>query len=151
MEGITALIREVKSKRNQIKQLQEELNISLKPILSDISLMSTIYAWYKDIYPMGIDSSRESCTRFNLCFIFIILLLYSPQILIDSKIKFGIRDEIARVLGYAPCTISGYLQKVEFFYERYKDYKETIDFCCAELYNKLKEEQLLPKERIFLH
>lgn len=151
MESITALIISVKSKRNQIKLLQDQLNISLKPVLYDISLISTIYTWYKDIYPMNIDTTRESGTRFNLCFIFIILLLYSPQILMGSKIKFGIRDEIARILGYAPCTISDYLKKVEFFYERYKDYKDTIDFCYAELYNKLNDEQLLPKERILLH
>ena len=116
MENITELIRNVRAKRDQIASLQSELNISLYPTLVDISLMNTIYEWYKEIYPCEKKNTRDANTMFNLCFIFIVLLLYSPQVLIGSKIKFGIRNKIADILQYSPCTISGYLKKVEFFY-----------------------------------
>ena len=143
MENITELIREVRTKRDQIVSLQSELNISLRPIITDVTLMSDIYKWYKEIYPIEYANSRDATTRFNLCFIFISLLLYSPQVLIGSKIKFGIRNELANILGYSPCTISGYLQKVEFFYEKYKDYKDTIDFCYDIILSKLEIEGLI--------
>ena len=145
MENITELIRDVRAKRDKITSLQSELNISLQPVLTNVTLMGTLYEWYKEVYPHEHTGSRETNTRFNLCFIFIVLLLYSPQVLIGSKIKFGIRDELASILQYSPCTISGYLQKVEFFYERYKDYKETIDFCYDIILSKLEVEGLLEK------
>ena len=151
MENITELIRDVRFKRAQIVSLQSELNISLRPALTDISLMSTLYDWYKEIYPYEKNITRDTSTRFNLCFIFITLLLYSPQVLVGSKIKFGIRDKIAEIMQYSPCTISGYLQKVEFFYDRYKDYKDTIDFCYKSIYDRLKEENLLLKKGVTLH
>lgn len=151
MENITELIRDVRAKREQIASLQSELNISLSPVLTDISLISTLYDWYKEVYPDEKKNTRDTNTRFNLCFIFVVLLLYSPQVLIGSKIKFGIRNKIAEILQYSPCTISGYLQKVEFFYERYKDYKETIDHCYESLYRRLESENLLLKKGIILH
>lgn len=143
MQDITTLIQDVRNKQNQIRTLKRELNISLEPKLKDTDIIDVIFEWYKDIYPIDNNQGRNFNTHYILCFMFIIILFYSPRVLIGARMRLGIRSKMAQLLNYTPCTISSYLQKVEFFYDKYKDYRDTINFCYSEIYKRLLEEGII--------
>ena len=143
MQDITTLIQDVRNKQNQIRTLKRELNISLEPKLKDTDIIDVIFEWYKDIYPIDNNQGRNFNTHYILCFMFIIILFYSPRVLIGARMRLGIRSKMAQLLNYTPCTISGYLQKVGFFYDKYKDYRDTINFCYSEIYKRLLEEGII--------
>lgn len=143
MQDITTLIQDVRNKQNQIRTLKRELNISLEPKLKDTDIIDVIFEWYKDIYPIDNNQGRNFNTHYILCFMFIIILFYSPRVLIGARMRLGIRSKMAQLLNYTPCTISSYLQKVEFFYDKYKDYRDTINFCYSEIYKRLLKEGII--------
>lgn len=75
---------------------KEEISLSI-PLMQDLSQVGNIYDKF-----MSYHAGRNS-TMVRKQFIFVILYLYSPSALGGSKMRRGLREKIAKVLG---CTCS---------------------------------------------
>ncbi len=64
-------------------------------------------------------------------FLFIVLLIFSPRSLNGGKMRGGIRNLLATVLGCKPTSISGMCRNLLFEYRHYKDFREGVN-CCFE-------------------
>ncbi len=136
----------IRLKKIRIKksELSEEENAISTPILSDKSLIYEIYKdslrySTKEIVP---HASKMSPKRKK--FIFIILYLFSPSTLAGGKTVYGIRGEIAKVVGIqSESTISNNCEDVVFLYQNYGDFSEDIDYLYTEIINRLKFRGLI--------
>ena len=91
-------IAEIKSIREQKSKLSEREKELTEPILTDLDMIGMLYRWFQEII-----SQKEIFRSGNVTqrkkFIFIILFLYSPSTLAGGKMKNGLRDKLAEVLG----------------------------------------------------
>lgn len=137
-------ISELKSIREQKSRLSEREQELVKPILSDLNIIPIIFKWYCEIVGNCGLSQRRASSCFRQKFIFIILFLYSPSTLAGGKIVKGIRDILARILGFkSPTGISNLYVNVMFNYNNYKDYRTDINYLYTEIINRLKFKGLI--------
>jgi hypothetical protein len=98
-------IAEIKSIREQKSKLSEREKELTEPILTDLDMIGMLYRWFQEII-----SQKEIFRSGNVTqrkkFIFIILFLYSPSTLAGGKMKNGLRDKLAEVLGVNAQTIT---------------------------------------------
>ena len=105
---------------------EEECTLS-KPILTDKSLIKTIYDYFVEVLSERNCSPQVESVIQRKKFIFIILYLYSPRTLAGGKMKSGLRDEISKVLGVqSMSTISNNCSDVVFLYQNYSDFSKDI-------------------------
>ena len=92
-------IAEIKSIREHKSKLSEREKELTEPILTDLDMIGMLYRWFQEII-----SQKEIFRSGNVTqrkkFIFIILFLYSPSTLAGGKMKNGLRDKLAEVLGF---------------------------------------------------
>ena len=134
----------LKKIRIEKSELSEEESSLTSPILSDKSLVRDIYQIFIELQtnrgcPPCIDSVHQ-----RKKFIFIILYLFSPSTLAGGKTVYGIRSEIAKVLGIqSECTISNNCEDVVFLYQNYADFSGDIEYLYTEIVNRLKFKGLI--------
>ena len=131
-------IAEIKSIREQKSRLSEREKELTEPTLTDLEMIGTLYNWFQDII-----SQKEKFRVGNVTqrkkFIFIILFLYSPSTLAGGKMKNGLRDKLAEVLGVnAQTTISNNRNNLVFSYQLYKYFRQDADWIYGEIMEKLK-------------
>lgn len=137
-------ILELKSiKEEQIRLSEKEKELS-KPLLKDLSLISTIFEWYCELRGnCGLPERRDG-SAFRQKFIFIILLLYSPNSLAGGKMARGIRDILAGILRVkTPSGISNNYSNVMDFYNIYEGYRKDMNYLYEEILNRLKIKGLI--------
>lgn len=127
---------EIRSIRDQKARLSERERELTKPILTDLDMIPTLYGWFKDIV------SQQEIFRANVPqrkkFIFIILILYSPSVLADGKMKRGLRNKLAEVFGLnGKSTISDNLNGLYLSYQLYKYFRQDIHRIYIEIMNRL--------------
>ena len=67
------------------------------------------------------------------------MFLYSPGTLAGGKIGKGIRDALAKVLGFkAPTAISNLCTDVMFLYSNYKDFRRDINCIYVQILERFK-------------
>ena len=72
----------------------------------------------------------------------IILFLYSPSTLAGGKMKNGLRDKLAEVLGVnAQTTISNNCNNLVFSYQLYKYFRQDVDWIYGEMMERIKPEK----------
>lgn len=135
---------ELKSIREQKSRLSErEQELSL-PVLTDLSLIPEIYGWFKEILS-GMDCSLhpESVTQ-RKKFLFIVLFLFAPSVLAGGRLPNGIRAEISGVFpDVSPCVISNNIADVSFIYQKYKDFRQDIEYLYNQIVERLKVKGLI--------
>lgn len=136
-------VSELKSIREQKSILSEREQELVKPLLSDLSLVSVLYDWFKDIlesmgFPPRVDSPHQ-----RKKFIFIILFLYSPSTLAGGRVSNKIREELSKVVSCYPSYISHNIENVLFLFQQYKDFRQDIDYIYTEIVNRLKVKGLI--------
>ena len=111
---------ELKSIREQKSRLSEREQELSSPILTDISLITEIYEWFKEILSgMACPPNPDSVTQ-RKKFLFIVLFLFSPSVLAGGRLPNGIRAEISGVFpDVSPCVISNNIYDVSFIYQQY--------------------------------
>lgn len=128
-----SIISEIKSIREDIARLSSLESELTRPTLSDLSLIPTIYDWVIEAAKL-LPKRRKSILDKE--FIFIVLFLYSPGTLAGSKIKLGVRKQIADSLGLNSCTaVSNKCDLIVFMYKTYKYFREDLSF----IYSKIME------------
>ena len=127
---------ELKSIREQKSRLSEREQELASPILTDLSLIPEIYDWFKDLLAgMDCPPNPESVTQ-RKKFLLIVLFLFAPSVLAGGRLPNGIRAEISSVFpDVSPCVISNNIADVSFIYQKYKDFRQDIEY----LYNQIVE------------
>ena len=131
-------IAEIKSIREQKSKLSEREKELTEPTLTDLNMIETLYGWFQEII-----SQKEMFRLGNVTqrkkFIFIILFLYSPSTLAGGKMKNGLRNKLAEVLGVSAQTaISDNLNYLVFSYQLYKYFRQDVDWIYGEILERLK-------------
>ena len=134
-------IAEIKSIREQKSKLSEREKELTEPILTDLDMIGMLYRWFQEII-----SQKEIFRSGNVTqrkkFIFIILFLYSPSTLAGGKMKNGLRDKLAEVLGVnAQTTRSNYRNNLVFSYQLYKYFRQDVDWIYGEMMERIKPEK----------
>ena len=134
-------IAEIKSIREQKSKLSEREKELAEPILTDLDMIGMLYRWFQEII-----SQKEIFRSGNVTqrkkFIFIILLLYSPSTLAGGRMKNGLRDKLAEVLGVnAQTTISNNRNNLVFSYQLYKYFRQDVDWIYGEMMERIKPEK----------
>ena len=134
-------IAEIKSIREQKSKLSEREKELTEPTLTDLNMIETLYGWFQEII-----SQKEIFRSGNVTqrkkFIFIILFLYSPSTLAGGKMKNGLRDKLAEVLGVnAQTTISNNCNNLVFSYQLYKYFRQDVDWIYGEMMERIKPEK----------
>ena len=123
-------IAEIKSIREQKSKLSEREKELTEPILTDLDMIGMLYRWFQEII-----SQKEIFRSGNVTqrkkFIFIILFLYSPSTLAGGKMKNGLRDKLAEVLGVNAQTT----------YQLYKYFRQDVDWIYGEMMERIKPEK----------
>ena len=101
-------------------------------------MIGMLYRWFQEII-----SQKEIFRSGNVTqrkkFIFIILFLYSPSTLAGGKMKNGLRDKLAEVLGVnAQTTISNNRNNLVFSYQLYKYFRQDVDWIYGEMMERIK-------------
>ena len=109
-----------------------------EPTLTDLNMIETLYGWFQEII-----SQKEMFRLGNVTqrkkFIFIILFLYSPSTLAGGKMKNGLRNKLAEVLGVSAQTaISDNRNNLVFSYQLYKYFRQDVDWIYGEMMKRLK-------------
>ena len=133
-------IAEIKSIREQKSKLSEREKELTEPILTDLDMIGMLYRWFQEIISQKIFRSGNVTQRKK--FIFIILFLYSPSTLAGGKMKNGLRDKLAEVLGVnAQTTISNNRNNLVFSYQLYKYFRQDVDWIYGEMMERIKPEK----------
>ncbi len=129
----------VKELRDLIKNSEEvskEIERLRAPLLTDLCHIGTIYSFYLELL------HRRGWSRSNVYhrgkFIFAILYFYSPITLAGGSTEKGVRDEIARIVGVVPTTISTNISEMGFSYAYYSDFRADVDSICSEVAKRFK-------------
>lgn len=134
-------ILEIKSIREQKSKLSKREKELTEPVLTDFGMIDTLYEWFQEIviqkekFKAGNVSQRKK-------FIFIIILLYSPGTLAGGRMKHGLRNKLAEVLGInARTTISDNRNDLVFSYRMYKYFRQDVDRIYGEMMERIKLEK----------
>ena len=137
-------ISELKSIREQKSRISERERELSAPILQDVELIKTIWAWFREIQDERDCPSRSGGTQQRKMFIFIILFLYSPSVLAGGRIPNGLRESIAMAIDWKDRTfISHNIESVVFLYQNYKDFRSDIDYLYIEIESRLRGQGLI--------
>ena len=108
--------------------------------LSDYGLIGKLYSFFcnklNEIHP-GIDV-REVQNRRK--FLFIVLALYSPKTFAGVRMKMGLRNKLAQVLGCSEADITYYCRNLTFHYRLYPGFRSDIDKVYEELKKSFEQE-----------
>lgn len=109
---------------------KEELSLSI-PLMDDLSKVGNIY----DIY-MNFHKDRKALLV-RKQFIFIILYFYSPSALGGSKMRRGLREKIAEVLGCTCSNVSHDYKNIGFYYKTYKNFRLDVNEMIEKIFQEL--------------
>lgn len=135
IEEIDKVVIELADIRAQKGMLSRREASLAMPILYDISELSQVYDWFMEYY----DFKETDLWRKK--FIFVALFFFSPHSLSGAKIRRGLREKIASLLGYSPSNVSHDYQKVYFLYKTYRDFREDLKKVIEYVHTKIKEER----------
>lgn len=134
----------LKKIRSEKSELSIEENALASPVLEDKSLIHEIYKIFREIQEERDCPPNPASVTQRKKFIFIILYLFSPSTLVGGKMKPGLREEMARVLGIKSADIiSKNCEDVVFLCRYYKDFSEDIRYIYTEIMNRLKVKGLV--------
>ena len=132
-------IAEIKNIREQKSRLSEREAELVKPRLTNLELIPTIYDMFKEVLcVLGLASRGRIFQR--KVFLFIVLFLFVPSVLAGGRIPNGVRKALENVFPKVrPCTISNNIADVAFLYQQYKYFRSDVNIIYNEILNRLKE------------
>lgn len=126
------IIRVENTHRKKI-DIEKEERLLTAPLISDYSKITDVYNIYLDeiakskINPKSLESRR--------IFIFIVFRLFCPAVYTGRKLKRGIRDKLAEVLGCEASIISHDFRNLTFHYKKYRNFRIAVN----EIYDSIME------------
>lgn len=122
----------IKSAKAELSREEAELSA---PILTDTSLVKVIYDIF--VQHTGRTVKRHSTSLDRKMFLFVVLYFFCPAALAGFKIRRGLRDSIAEVLGCTSSNVSHDYRDVGFYYVTYKGFRECVSNIITEASDKL--------------
>lgn len=124
-DNIEKNLRETMERIKYIREMKamlskEEVSLSL-PLMDDLWMVGNIY----DLF-LSYHKNRKS-KMVQKQFIFIILYLYSPSTLGGSKMRRGLRERIAEVLGCTCSNVSHDYKNISFYYTTYRTFRDDVN------------------------
>lgn len=114
---------EIKERKAVLSREEQSLS---EPPMSDLTMIGNIFDMFMD-YCDGVKKQL----LFRKMFIFIILYFYSPSALAGSKMRRGLRERIAAVLGCTSSNISHDYKNVSFYYMTYRSFRQHVNCAIA--------------------
>ena len=116
---------------NAIRKERENLEIRereiLKPLLTDLSLMSTIKEMFIGILAEKPLPPLASSPAQRRKLLFVILYLYAPGVLLGDRFPNGVRKAIVDIFPDAsPAVISHNSNDLLFLFENYRDFRDEV-------------------------
>lgn len=130
-------LKELKKEKNKIKDRESELT---RPLLSDLSLINTIYTWFWEIMDERDRPPKRESILQRKKFLFIILYLYFPKYFLGIKMPKGLRVYLSNIVGYEnPTMISHMCHDIVDQYMIYKDIRKDVSDMSQRIVIHLKE------------
>lgn len=124
-----SLIRLAKTAREDMKQLERNINDALEPTLKDLGLMEDAYNLFLSFLQC---SKMVMNTNNRKKFLFIAVYLFCPSVLIGHTMPRGFRDRVKDVINVKSATaVSNDVANLLFLYNHYKDFREDVDSAYA--------------------
>ncbi len=143
-DDVFSQINDILSIKQEMKVLQGKYNTLSLPLLNNTTHLPQILEWYNDVSPDYGKSNRDAKTMYAQCFIFVVVMLYTPCTLAGGKLPFGIRTQLSNILQYkSPTSISNIVPNLIFLYRNYRCLRERVDTAFEYICGKLKSLNLL--------
>ena len=131
------IIRVENTHRKKIMLEKEEQEL-ITPIIKDYDQVGEIYGIFSD------EISRKTNLKLNSIesrriFILIVMRLFCPAVFVGRKLKHGIRNKMASILGCEASVISHDFRNLTFHYKKYKHFRETVDMIYDAIMETLSE------------
>lgn len=138
MSLIEYIIRVENTHRKKVL-LEREENELVSPIIRDYSQMSEVYGIFSDELARREDNHTLSSIENRRIFILIAMRLFCPSVFVGRKLKHGIRDQMATILGCEASVISHDFKNLTFHYKKYRRFRETVDAIYESIMETLSE------------
>lgn len=136
--GKIAALKAMRKKVLELSQIFEELG---EPVLTDISLLPTIYEAYKRVYIRRGCPHEAMLVRNRKKFLMVVLYLYSPKALAGDRMRMGLRKAISELLGLTTRTpISDNCNGLIVQYRAYSDFRKDVDLIFKEVFDSLPDD-----------
>lgn len=121
-----------------IKQRQsvlsaEECHVS-KAVVSDLAMVGNIY----DMFCAFENEEGELPIR-QKKFLFVVIYLYCPAVLAGNRMRRGLREKVAQILGCTSSNISHDYKNVVFYYTHYRNFRTDCNRVTEYILEKLKK------------
>lgn len=115
----------IKSAKDFIKEAIEMVSESTRPLLSNRGDMKEVHKVYQEyLAEKGVKWDTERRKHF----LFIVIYIYCPNVLIGDPMPKGFRRELKELLNVgANSVISNHSRDLLFLYRQYRDFKEEVD------------------------
>lgn len=115
----------IKNAKDFIKEAIEMVSESTRPLLANRSEMKEVYDVYQEyLRTKGITWDTERRKHF----LFVIIYIYCPNVLIGDPMPKGFRRELKELLNVgANSVISNHSRDLLFLYRQYRDFREEVD------------------------
>ncbi len=123
--------------------LKKERTFS-KPLIRDLAIIPEIYQIFTDgLQKMGLTPNTKDVMQ-RKKFIFIILYLFSPTVLVGEKMKNGLRNAISNAVQVkSKSVISDNCSNLTFLYNRYEEFREDVKQLFCIVIEGLKDKGLI--------
>ena len=115
----------IKNAKEFIKEAIEMVSESTRPLLANRSEMKEVYDVYQEyLRTKGIAWDTERRKHF----LFVIIYIYCPNVLVGDPMPKGFRRELKELLNVrANTVISNHSRDLLFLYRQYRDFREEVD------------------------
>lgn len=126
---------ELRRVRTEIDRLRDDEKRLSVPIVMNMGMIRNLY----DIFVMSLKwqdvdaDPRDTNNRKK--FLYAILYIFSPSTLVGDVMRHKLRECVSKVMGCTPTGVSRDYKTGLFFYETYKEFKESVDLIT---YNMLR-------------
>lgn len=123
-------IEEVASLKKRITEIENKL---IKPSLKNPDHLYTLKEWFDELSFGVLDFPKKDSIEYRERFLFVVMCLYSPGVLIGYTMVLGLRTEVARMYNVSACVISNNIKNLSFYYKTYPKFKRDVDFILPEI------------------
>ena len=127
-------IQELSEIRKRVQFLESQI---LKPELTEVSHIPTLFEFYNKITSDVNDYPDKESAEYKQIFLYSILMLYCPRALMGEHLSRGIREHLANLFDRSPSHVSNLISGITFYYERYTKFRHNCDHILSQMNIKI--------------
>lgn len=140
-QNVKKWIEEIEAHKREFEKLKQREELLLAPMLCDTAHMTPIREWVE-----ALCGDEENVTNQYLpvhYFLVIVVLLYSPRVLMGDFMYRGSRTAIAKELNLSPSHISNSIRTVCEWYKIYTPFQNSVDYLYNEVVARMMEHEII--------